>query len=88
MLSGWKTNLISIAIGVVAALRAMELIDEQVANLLVLFLTGGGLAALRDGIKTETRRVTDTQHLLANTASDTAPAVDKGVGAVHTFPPS
>lgn len=55
-LSGYKTYFIAIAIGAVTAIHSLGVIDENTANLLIMLLTGGGLATLRSGIKTDTQK--------------------------------
>lgn len=51
MLSGKKTYITAVLIGVTAAAHALGYITDGQANSLIGLLTGAGLAALRNSIK-------------------------------------
>ena len=53
MLKGKRTNIIGILIGIVSAVKAMGYISEAVADILIELLLGGGLMALRAGVRSE-----------------------------------
>lgn len=49
-LNGKKTYIVAAAMGIVTALHYAAIIDDNTFQTLVVILTGGGLAALRDGV--------------------------------------
>lgn len=50
-LKGYKTYLVAVAIGCVAAAQYLGFLDTEMAALLGTALAGGGFAALRAGVK-------------------------------------
>lgn len=59
-LSGKKTYIIAVAIGVTASLQYLGVINEMVGNAIFVLLTGGGLAALRHGVEHAAEEVKET----------------------------
>lgn len=55
MLSGWKTYLVSALLVVLAGLHAQGYISDSLYQTVQTLLLGGGLAALRTGVKTDTK---------------------------------
>lgn len=50
MLKGKKTYIIAALIGAVAAAKYLGYLDAETADILLVLLTGGGLATIRAGI--------------------------------------
>jgi len=50
VLQGRKTYIIAALLAVLAAAQYIGYIDEQTAQQLYILLTGGGIAALRNGV--------------------------------------
>jgi hypothetical protein len=49
-MTGYKTYCCAAALGLVAVLQALGVLDPEVANWLEALCAGGGLAALRAGV--------------------------------------
>jgi hypothetical protein len=50
-LKGKKTYIIAVLLGVVSALQYLGYVDQETAGMVQTLLLGGGLAALRSGVK-------------------------------------
>jgi len=49
-LSGYKSYIIAALLGLTAAMNYLGFMDTETMGMLTVLLTGGGIAALRDGI--------------------------------------
>ena len=85
MLSGWKTYIAAILIGVVGAAAALGWITEETRNTLLVFLSAFVAGALRSGVKSAEAKAKEAainSNIAANASTEAAASAQKAAKAV------